>query len=393
MAALAKVLRYRLPTTTLPVITPWGESSSSGSDNPSTDPNINNPSSIIDCFVYYPGATFTYVITDKNNKQTKMVWTVSSYDTGTQTASINVTYSDDTAPTTIQIRKLSNNALEYLTGSSWYNLTNPTGEVNLLQAGVASKPSGLYGSVISKITPSNISTPNGASSSGYRITSSYDNTSNDSFSYDDENSEEWSSECGLVRSSRFISNMKEYPPYTFRKNVELASYSIPMPDGTVRSYAPASATVYPVQNLTVDYAMLKDYDAAFFGWNDSRNSDVITYNLYNLYEEDGIWYAEKMKTTAGQWKLEAWFEGKEHSGSIVERTHLGELLSIERVSLLPVGMFTFAVTAETTYGESDLEDPNSEFVKVYFSGDPYATSTEYFNLTRADFPATPFVKR
>ena len=60
------------------------------------------------------------------------------------------------------------------------------------------------------------------------------------------------------------------------------------------------------------------YSALSFYWNDSRNSNVMRYNPYVIWNSGGTWtYAQITGDSHPQWTLYSWFVGKATSGSVI----------------------------------------------------------------------------
>jgi hypothetical protein len=193
---------------------------------------------IDDCFVYFENSTFLFVIKDGKStiKTTMMEWTVTSYNSSTQVATINCTLdpsgTQTPLPSTFYFRKATSGALEYSSnGSTWENLTDKTGDLNFLFGTKAAKPSSLLGDVDNGIEATTVSYPEG-SSAGYKVFSEYGASGNDSYMFSDYTKEFYSIITGFTKSISYYYEGKDYPPTIYKREVELVNFKIHLPDGT-----------------------------------------------------------------------------------------------------------------------------------------------------------------
>lgn len=289
-----------------------------GNGTTPTDPIQQN---YPDCFVYYyPGSQFIYKRTVGSDLSEKVVWTVTDYDAQTKTATIQTQYPDED-PGTMQIRN-NNGMIEFSKSGSFKPVVSSTGDVSYMFNYKPSIPSGIYGSLTDKVSVNSVSIP-GGSSVGMTVGAAYQPYTgyHDSYLWDWQISETWSTECGFLRESSFWSNGKEYPISSSRSSMELIAYDIPMPDGTHKGYIPAGCETYDVTDTYCTYshfsASTQRYDNMFFYWNDKKNKNVMRYTLNILWFEDGWKYAQVIAKSEYHTEFGGWFKGKESWGTAI----------------------------------------------------------------------------
>lgn len=258
---------------------------------------------ITDVFVYYKNSNFLFVIKDgiSTIQSTLMTWTVTDYNATTGVATISNELEPSTTsiplPGTFYFRKTTEGALEYSNdGSNWANLTDVTGSVNFLFGTKAAKPSSLLGSVDNGIRLSSVTYPEG-SSNGYMVYSQYNASGNDNYLFDDYSNEYYCEATGFTQAITFTADHSDYPPYTYSRKVELATYKIYLPNGTTREGGNLKPDA--PSNLTGSYAYRVDVWNSHTGWYEKHsyinlywtdNSDnEIQFNVY-IKAKDGNYY-------------------------------------------------------------------------------------------------------
>ena len=355
--------------------------------------------SVPDCFVYFPGAKFTYKRTLDDGRVTKIIWEVTDFDPATYTATILEKYGDS-EPTVKRIRKGYSGGIEFESYGSWKSLTDGGTGINLIMGSqLNSIPSGCYGSVKHNTKLVNVTTSAGTSSQGFSIGSEYFPTTgyHDSFMFDYSSGETWSTEVGLVKASYAYRNGKEYPIFVSTYDIELVAYDIPMPDGTRRTYQPAGSVIYDVESTYISYFQHTSNSqrnaSLTFYWNDSKNTNVLRYIPYVIWydEENLTWnYAQITSDMNNWWTFYSWFAGKPSSGKViggsldgVEFQCQGYYISSEgSQSYSPFGTatnpdygwFIFFVMAETSVANGDVDMDKTEFVAIEIPNPKEVTS-------------------
>ncbi|HOV15661.1 MAG TPA: hypothetical protein PK771_15340, partial [Spirochaetota bacterium] len=208
--------------------------------NGATTTTIKDSGVQTDVFVYFKNSTFIFVIKDgtSNIKTTLMTWTVTDYNSSTGIATVSRVLEPSTTTAlspTFYLRKTATSPLEYSSDkSSWTPLIKPgSSDVNFLFGTKAAKPSSLLGSVVNSNTPSSVSYV-GGSSSGYIVSSNYNWSGQDRYSYTEYSNNYYSKDVGFVKAVSFTSDMSSLPAYTYKREVELSSYKIYLSDGTIK---------------------------------------------------------------------------------------------------------------------------------------------------------------
>lgn len=345
-----------------------------------------------DCFVYYKGATFVFKRTVDNKTSSKITWTVTDFNSSSNTATVQEIWGDNN-PTTFQIRKGSK-CIEFNKGSGWKALTDGGSGINFMNGSdLNSIPSGCYGSVKKKTDIETVSIPGGKTSSGFSISSTYQNAtgSHDSFLFDYSSGESWSTQCGFVSSGYWYQNGKEYPIFSMRTNVELVAYDIPMPDGSRRTYAPAGSTVYDVTDTFFhcyqnDYKTQR-YACIFAYWNDTRNTNVMRYRLGVIWYQNDMWnYGFITDDLNTSWQLSCWFAGQAYSGNGYgfEGHYSSDFGSQSYSPWECEGWYIFFVVAENAINVGEPDFDNTVYNLLYIPNDGSAASTDGIRVKLLD---------
>ena len=344
-----------------------------------------------DCFVYYKGATFIFKRTLDTGTSSKITWTVTDFNSSSNTATVQEIWGDND-PTTFQIRKGSK-SIEFNKGSGWKQLTDGGSGINFMNGSdLNSIPSGCYGSVKKKTDIETVSIPGGKSSSGFSISSYYQNATgtHDSFLFDYSSGESWSTQCGFVSSGYWYQNGKEYPIFSQRTTVELIAYDIPMPDGSRRTYLPSGSTIYDVTETNQscyqnDYKTQR-YACIFTYWNDKKNTNVMRYQLCVLWYDNGWQYGHLTNDFHSRWDLSGWFAGEPYWSTATGGQYDGVRFdccghyssSSGSQSYSPfdaAGYYTFFVLAENAVAVGEPDIDNTVFCLLYIPNDGNAAST------------------
>ena len=349
--------------------------------------------SMPDCFVYYKGATFIFKRTLDSGTSSKITWTVTDFNSSSNTATIQELRGDND-PTTFQIRKGSK-CIEFNKSGSWKPLTDGGTEINFMNgSALNSIPSGIYGSVNNNTKVESVNIPGGKTSAGFSISSSYQPYSgvHDSFLFDYSSGESWSTECGFVSSGYWYQNGKEYPIYSQRTTVELVAYDIPMPDGSRRSYIPAGSTVYNVTDTNQscyqnDYKTQRYASIATY-WNDKKNTNVMRYQLCVLwYDNDNGWqYGHLTNNFNSKWEFTGWFAGEPYWSNAIGGPYDGVRFDCSArysswtgsQSYSPfdtAGYYTFFVLAENAVAVGEPDFDETVYCLLYIPNDGSASST------------------
>jgi hypothetical protein len=241
-----------------------------------------------DTFVYYENSNFLFIIKDgtSGTNKTRMTWEVTDYQPSTKVATISMTLDPASTgtplPETFYFRKVRSGALEYSgNGTSWKNLTDERGDINYLFGSTASKPSALWGDVDTYIDAATVAYP-GGTSTGYKVKSEYDASTNDPYFYTNYTYEYYCEETGFTKSEKFISDMQYFPIFSYKREVELVAYEINLPDGTTREggfevpEAPTNLTGMYRMDTELDFNCIcyrKKWWMALY-WDDNSDSEV-----------------------------------------------------------------------------------------------------------------------
>lgn len=213
-----------------------GSSSSDSSDTGGTSSTTTQAPAF---FVYYKDSVFNFMIKDGTTTITtaRMIWTVTDYNTSTGVATVSCSLEPSkTIPlgSTFYFRN-STSGLEYSSsGSSWVRLadiSNP-GNVGFLFFTKASKPSGLYGSLKNSMETASITHP-GGTASGVWVYSEYDNSGSDSYTYTDYSRKYYTKDVGYAGGITYNYDGSDYSPFVYKREIDLTSYKIYMPNGTI----------------------------------------------------------------------------------------------------------------------------------------------------------------
>ncbi len=319
---------------------------------------------IDDVFVYFANSNFIFVIQDGTTsvKTTVMEWTVTNYNESSGVATISCTLDPGSTtiplPSTFYMRKAASGALEYSsTGSSWSNLTDPAGDINFLFGVKAASPSSLLGDVVEGIEEYTVSYPEGTSP-GYKVYSEYDNSGYDSYTYSDYSKEYYCQATGFTSAVSYTYDGSDYPPWIYKRQVDLAAYSIHMPDGTLIEGgnsipdAPGNLSGYYVYRDDVwnsSTGWYEDHSYVRLSWTDNSNNEI-QFNVY-IKADDGNYY--QLSEIDNVTLLPDYFPANTNSGSV----RIGYWVDWGS------GTYYFKLKAVSAIGESEFS--NEAAVTVY----------------------------
>ncbi len=253
-------------------------------------------------FVYYKNSSFLFAIKDGTTSKTitRMTWDVIDYDDATGIATLTRTLDPATTgiplPEKFYFRNVVSGALEYSSdGVSWINLTDKAGDMNFLFGYKANVPSSLAGSVINKIEEKMLSYPEGISP-GFEVSSEYDGSSYDRYYYSEYSKEYYCQATGFTGGIRFISDMEYFPIYSYKREVDLITYTIYLPDGTVREggnaipVAPSDLSGTYKSKQEIDFASMvwRTYYWVALNWTDNSDNEI-QFDVY-LKIDNGEFY-------------------------------------------------------------------------------------------------------
>ncbi len=288
--------------------------------------------SLDDVFVYFKDSVLQFVIKDGTSsiKTTRMIWTVNGYNpdtkVGTVTRELVPPDIQVPLPATFYFRKAADGGLEYSgDGGSWKELTSPDqpSDVGFLFCTKAAKPASLLGSVSNGVDVATVSYPGGASS-GYMVYSEYNAAHNDSYLYSDYGKEYFSRDTGFTRAICATSDHSDYPPYSYRREIDMVSYKIFWPDGTTteggeqKPAAPSNLTASYKKNVSSwnpGTGMYENRTYMTLTWSDNSNNET-QFNIY-LKATDGEWYTiDRFALASGATFSPVYFPPNTYSGSI-----------------------------------------------------------------------------
>ncbi|MBA7540946.1 hypothetical protein ES705_33249 [subsurface metagenome] len=311
---------------------------------------------ITNSFVYYNNSTFIYIIKDGTGSPTitRMTWTVIDYNSSTNVATLTSILDPETTgtpiPQTFNFRKVSSGALEYSKdGAAWVNLTDINGEINFLFGSKAIIPSSLLGDVITKIEPANVSYPEGISL-GYKVLSEYDASGNDRYFYSNSSVEHYCEATGFTKAVKFISDFENYPVFSFKREVELVTYTIYLPDGSIREggkrtpNAPTALSGSYKSESKLDFESLvwRTYYWVELNWEDNSDNEI-QFDVY-LKVNNGEFYPLSEITDKNL-----------HPYFFPENSTSGEIEWGSRVGSAQ-GIYTFKIKAVGAVYESDFSN-------------------------------------
>lgn len=317
-------------------------------------------------FVYYKDSVFNFVIKDGTTNVTtsKMTWTVTAYDSSTGVVTVSCSLEPfKTIPlgSTFYFRK-SSSGLEYSSsGSSWTRLADlgsPT-DVGFLFFTKAAKPSGLLGSLKNGMQTTSVTHP-GGTSQGVEVYSEYDNSGYDPYTYTDYSREYYTSDVGYAGGVTYNYDGSNYPPFVYKREIDLTSYKIYMPNGTIveagetKPAAPSNLTGSYTKNTNVwtgsGYEK-RSYISLY--WKDNSNNEV-QFNIYMKSPTDGNWYPFSSLSLDGAILGPDSFPPNTMSGTLKRGYYM----------TWPISTYYFKLTAASTDLESDFS--NEAAVTVYY---------------------------
>ena len=311
-----------------------------------------------DVFVYYPNSEFIFAIkTGTSSVNTSlMTWNVTNYNSETKVATISNTIvpnlTNVAVPSQFYFRKVSSGAMEYSSnGSSWMNLTDPNGSVNFMFVTKAAKPSSLWGSVSNLIKHSYYVDYPGGSDEGYRVESKYNSSSSDSYWFTEYSYECFSTYVGMTSSETYTSDHSWYPPFTYKREIDLVSYKIYMPDGTIREggatkpNAPTNLNATYKKNQSIWNSNTGQYENrsyVWLTWNDNSNNEI-KFNVY-IKATDNNYYPLSLISNLNL--SPDYFPSNSFNGTIKNGYYVN----------WPVGTYTFKIKAISATDESEFSN-------------------------------------
>jgi hypothetical protein len=263
---------------------------------------------ITDAFVYFNNSTFLFVIKDGTTSvaTTKMTWTVTGYNSSTNVATLTKTLDPSTTatplPATFYLRKAASGALEYSSDAgNWSNLTDNSGSVNFLFGVKAAKPSSLLGSVNNGIQSSTVSYPEG-SSTGYMVFSEYNASGNDNYMFTDYSKEYYCEATGFTDATTYTYDGSSYPPFIYKREVELVYYKIYLPNGTTREGgskkpdAPSNLSgtyYYRVDSWNSNTGMYEKHSYISLQWTDNSNNEI-QFDVYIKADDNNFYHLSEI---------------------------------------------------------------------------------------------------
>jgi len=341
-----------------------------GESDVDTSNTTTTSSDLTDVFVYYENTELIFVIKDgvSSVKTTKMTWNVSDFNQSTNIATINCTLGDEgtTVPvgSTFYLRKSSTNILEYSSdGLTWANLTGSIGTSNFsfLFGTKAAKPTSLLGSVTNQVKSAMVSYPDG-SSTGYRASSEYNSSRYDNYLFTEYTKEYYCEKTGFTKSISFTSDQSDYPPWTYKREVDLISYKIYLPDGSIfeggetKPDAPSNLSGTYKKNISSWNSSTGMYEKRSYvslSWTDNSKNET-HFNIYMKAVDNNYYPIDEMiMYEGGPSFTPTTFPSNSFSGSIKAGYY---------VNWSP-GTYYFKLTAASLDQESDFS--NEAIVTVY----------------------------
>lgn len=186
-------------------------------------------------FAYYPGSFFEYIVKKKSTatEGDRLIWEVESFDEETGIATVSATTNG--SEQSMIYFKNSVDGLEYSSdGTKWKYLvcSDASKDLGFIYVPKAAKPSSLLGSVVNDTRESSVTTPAGTFPV-FMHSSVYDNSSNDAYTYSDDNIEYYHQEIGFIKSYSHAYDGSSYPPWVYHREIELVGYYIIRPDGSI----------------------------------------------------------------------------------------------------------------------------------------------------------------
>ncbi len=316
-----------------------------------------------DTFVYYEDSVFEFVIKDGTSsvETTRMTWTVTDYNSTTKVGTVSMALiPSDTMislPATFYFKQAGDGGLEYSRGGGkWRALTSPSQapDVNFLFCVTAAEPSSLLGNVVNGIEAATVSYP-GGSSLGYKVYSEYKASGNDSYLYSDYGKEFYAKDTGFSKAVCGTADHSDYPPWTYSREIDMISYKIFWPGGTIteggeqKPGAPSSLSATYKKNVSTwnsNTGMYEDRTYMSLSWMDNSSNES-QFNVYML-ATDGSWYSiDRFELVSGATFSPISFPSNTYSGAIKAGYYVN----------WDPGTYTFRITAASL----DLEsDPSNE---------------------------------
>lgn len=189
----------------------------------------NTPTSVPDCFVYYPGSSFHFWQHDGDNTQGKASWwEVTDYDHSTGIATIKQTQ-ENGSTTELQLRRNNvTGALEKVSGGTYYNLTDRNKEFYFLNGYKTKEPSSLLGDMEDKITYKD----EGYGVYSVQASEVYHQNSQDRYGWGKDLYNSYRTDLGYTGTSWTSYDNNAGPSASFRFYESLLEYYIERPDGT-----------------------------------------------------------------------------------------------------------------------------------------------------------------
>jgi uncharacterized repeat protein (TIGR02543 family) len=318
---------------------------------------------LVDTFPYTTGSNFLFVIKDGTSSvsTTKMTWDVTSYDATTAIATIAVGLDPPTTktplPATIYFRNGTGSLLEYSTsGTAWTPMNRAPGTaVTFLFGTKAGRPSSLVGSVVNSVKTATVSFV-GETSGGVAVSSEYDSSRYDSYMFTQYTREYYSDTVGFTGGISFTSDLSMLPAYTYKREVELVSYRVNMPDGTVREGG-ASIPAAP-SGLSASYTykyriyVFKYYSGYYeyrsyvtLHWTDNSDNEI-EFKLY-MKGDDGEYHPASERTDM---TINPTSFASDKQSATLQRGYYAPW---------PTGKFYFKLKANNATGESDFSNEAS----------------------------------
>lgn len=272
------------------------------------------PTSVPDCFVYYPGSWFRFWKYEKDKAEGKNYWwEVIDYDHATGVATISET-EEDGSSLTLKLRRNSiTGALEKWNGSTYCNLTDRTKDIHFINGYTTKEPSSLLGDMEDKITYQDLG------GGVYSVSASevYHQNSQDRYGWGWDLYNNYRTDLGYTGTNWTSYDNQAGPSASFAYHDYLLEYYIEHPDG---SYLYKKAELPPAPVITgvttqsavknlwtmaggmVDYP---EYSFEFAGTTDLFDFRVWTYNPdtkmfvqgppENTFTEVTFYYNDKYK--------------------------------------------------------------------------------------------------
>ncbi|HEY9123553.1 MAG TPA: hypothetical protein PK252_08285 [Bacteroidales bacterium] len=312
---------------------------------------------ITDVFAYYQNSTFIFVIKDGTStvKTAKMTWKVTNYNESSKVATISCTLDPATTVTPLNsvfyFRKATSGALEFSNdGVTWRNLTDNSKDINFIFGTKAAKPSSLYGSVNTTISSAYVIYPEGTSS-GYLVSSEYNSSNADRYLFTEYTKEYYSDKVGFTQFVTFTSDGSDYPPFTYKREIELVYYKVYQSGGTIieggakKPAAPGNLSgsyARRVESWNSRTGMYELHSFISLSWTDNSDNEI-QFNVY-IKADDGNYYP--LSSITNLVLIPDYFPANTNSG-IVRRGYYVDW---------DAGTYYFKITAKSATEESDFSN-------------------------------------